>query len=178
MANKQTLVANVKHAIEHLSRSAPTIARLMKEMYSDSEPVFRKFIDLKTDVDRTYRLRVLSGSLEYEVDTLEPGAKILELLESCRQLREEFQKAYEIEGEATIAMERFIDIDENNAWDTLSRSDILELRKLFKKDLRIAKLEELNMDELGRKWDEADIINKAEDCCAEMISIQAKLGGI
>ncbi|CAL8143481.1 unnamed protein product [Orchesella dallaii] len=178
MANKQTLVANAKQAIEHLSRNKPTIVRLQKEMLEDTDQVIKKIIDLNKDISRTLCLNVQNGLPAYAERHLEVLAQFQALLESHKQLREEFLGVFQIARGAVTAMGRFIDIYKSDSWATLTRSDILELRKIFKKDLRIAKLKQLNMDELVRKWDEADIYNKAGDYYTQMINIKTKLGAI
>ncbi|CAL8143479.1 unnamed protein product [Orchesella dallaii] len=166
MANKQTLVAQAKQVFDNLASNKLTIARLEKEMLADVLSMKEKFDFFTPTVFGV----VLSGTASLE--TLHQlKNRIIDLLRSCAPYHTKLLNAKIIQKEGVEAMKRFASIYKDGNWTKISRCDVLELRRLFKKDSRISKLKDINLDELAREWDETSIINQLEHCCLEVRNI-------
>ncbi|CAL8143486.1 unnamed protein product [Orchesella dallaii] len=124
------------------------------------------------DTRREIDCNDLEKSQQFKDDLEEIVTQMEDIETTFKLLQKKLWKAVDIHSEAKTAIDSFSAFHNGDNWAALSRSDILEFRKLLKNDLRIVKFRELNVDELKREWDEADIYRKAKDSILKVMVIQ------
>ncbi|CAL8075293.1 unnamed protein product [Orchesella dallaii] len=133
MANKQTLVAQAKQFFHDFQQDLPTTERLYKEMFEDVVQLQSKFSDLYKDIPSDLISAAENGSWEVPSNPDPFFAQMKGLVDAVKQFRQELMNIFRIKAEAGRAMSKFSKFNKDDSWATLSRSDILELRKLSKR---------------------------------------------